>query len=133
MQSNYTVKIKEYAERHFIKSFEKKYKQAWEVTLNSIVAELERIDNLLETDRADTVCHFENIRIIKTEFRIATTKESAKTSGNRSIVAINVDTKKVSVLLVYTKTDIDGSNETSWWKNLVKDNYPEYKGIIGKK
>jgi hypothetical protein len=87
MEGNYLVKIEPFAERHFIKFFQKKYKTAWDVTLRAIFAEFERIDSLLLTDRAEVISEIDDVRIIKTKFKIAGTQESAKTSGNRCIVA----------------------------------------------
>lgn len=130
MKANYSVTIEDFAERHYIKNLKKKYKGAWEVTLRSIIAELERIDMLLETDRAETITSVDEIRIIKTSFRVAQTKESAKTSGNRCIVVANQKLGTVSVLLVYTKTDLPNSNETAEWKKLVVGNYPEMRKYL---
>ena len=130
MLTNFSVQIEEFAERHFIKSFQKKYKKQWDATLISIIAELERIDNLLLTDKAETICDAGAIKIIKTKFRVAGTKESAKTSGNRCIVAWHEDKQLVSVLLVYAKTDLSGTNETAEWTKMVKDNYSAYKNIL---
>ncbi len=130
MQSNCSVQIEGFAERHFINSFEKKYKKHWSVTLLAIIAELERIDTLLLTTKAETICHVGDVRIIKTKFKVAGTNESAKTSGNRCIVAWHTDKQFVYVLLVYGKTDLGGGNETAQWKSLVKENYPEYAKIL---
>ena len=130
MQGNYPVQIEQYAEKYFIKNFEKKYKNHWSVTLKAIIAELERIDALLKTDKATTICDSGKIRIIKTEFKVATTKDSAHSSGNRCIVAWHIDKQFVSILLVYGKTDFSGHNETAEWKNRIKDNYPEYKELL---
>lgn len=130
MPGNYSVKIEQFAERHFVKSFEKKYKLHWEVTLRSIIDGLERIDTLLLTDRAETVCDVGSIKIIKTKFRVDRSKESAKTSGNRCIVALHTEKQFVSVLLVYGKTDISSHNETAQWQKLIKNNYPKYKHLF---
>ena len=130
MQGNYSVQIEGFAEKHFIKSFEKKHKKHWDVTLRAIVAELERIDNLLLTSRAEIICDAGDIKIVKTKFTVAGTKESAKTSGNRCIVAWHKDKQFVSVLLVYAKTDITGEKETAQWKKLVKENYPAYRALL---
>lgn len=130
MFTNYSVQIEEFAERHFIKSFQKKYKKQWDSTLISVIAGLERIDNLLLTDRAECICSSDGIKIIKTKFRVANTKESAKTSGNRCIVALHEDKRFVSVLLVYSKTDLSGNNETADWQRIVKNNYPEYSHLF---
>jgi predicted secreted hydrolase len=131
MDSNYSVQIEEFAEKHFIKSFKKKYNSGWDVTLRAILFQLERIDNFLQTDKANTIIDGGDIKIIKTEFKIAVSKESAKTSGNRCIVAWHIKERFVSILLVYNKTDLTSkNNETDEWKNLVKDNYPKYKDLF---
>lgn len=123
MQGNFSVKIEDFAERHFIKSFQKKYQGQWDMTRLAIVAELERIDNLLLTERAEIISDTNGIQVIKTKFRVAGTKESAKTSGNRCIVALNKEKQSVSVLLVYAKTDLSGKNETAEWKTIIKEQY----------
>ncbi len=130
MWGNYSVQIEQFAERHFVKSFEKKYQLHWPPTLRSIVDALERIDTLLLTDRAETICDAGGIKIVKTKFRVDGTKESAKTSGNRCIVAWHPEKQFVSVLLVYTKTDLKGHNETAEWQKLVKNNYPQYRHLF---
>lgn len=130
MQGNYSVIIEDFAERHFIKNFKKKYNNFWDVTLRAIVAEFERIDMLLQTEKAETISFVGSVKIIKTEFKIAGTKESAKTSGNRCIIAVDEKLKKVSVLLVYTKTDVKGAIETVWWKKLVSDTYIDYAWLL---
>lgn len=131
MDSNYSVRIEGFAEKHFIKSFEKKYKKHWDITLRAVIFELERIDNLLLTDRAETIIDADVIKIVKTKFRIVNSKESAKTSGDRCIVAWHKKDKFVNVLLVYGKTDLSSSNkETDEWKKIIKNNYPEYSNIL---
>jgi len=123
MQGNFSVTIEDFAGRHFIKSFHKKYQGKWEMTLLAIVAELERIESLLLTDRAETISDVDGVQIIKTKFRVVGTKESAKTSGNRCIVALDKGKRTVSVLLVYSKTDLRGKNETAEWKAIIKEQY----------
>ena len=123
MQGNFSVTIEDFAERHFIKSFQKKYQGKWDTTRLAIVAELEHIDNLLLTDRAEVISDADGVQIIKTKFRVAGTKESSKTSGNRCVVALNKEKQSVSVLLVYTKTDLRRKNETAEWKTMLKEHY----------
>ena len=130
METNYSVIVEEFAEKHYIKSFHKKYKNAWDVTLRSIIAEFERIDNLLEKERADLITSIDDIKIVKTSFKVAGTKESAKTSGNRCIILVDDKIKTVSVLLVYTKTDLPSVNETVEWKKIILNNYPELKKYL---
>lgn len=130
MPSTISVKIEPFAESHFVKTFAKKHKQHWDRTLRSIFDGLERIEQLLLFDKAETICDAGTIKIIKTKFRIDGSKDSAKTSGNRCIVAWHVDSQRVSVLLVYGKTDLAAKNETTAWKKLIKENYPEYKDLL---
>lgn len=130
MQSNYTVIIEDFAIGHFIKKFSKKYNNHWDTTLIAIRGQLERIDTLLNTDKAETIIDAGDIKIIKTQFRVDRTKESAKASGNRTIVAWNITQKTVHILLVYSKTDLSGHNETAEWQKLIKANYPEYSHLL---
>lgn len=130
MSYKYTVIVQPYAERHFIKNFSKKYKGVWEITLKAICEELQRFDSLLDTSIAETITERGNIKIAKTEFRVAKTNESRKSSGNRCIVSIHKDTNLVNVLLVYHKNDLGNGNETAQWKQLIKDNYPEYRALL---
>lgn len=126
MESNYSVEVEEFANSHFIRNFEKKYKSNWAPSLYSVLDQFKFIDNLLNTDKADLIVSHGVLKIIKTQFKVFNTKVSAKTSGNRCIVAVHEDLKLVKVLLVYTKTDLSSSNETAAWKRLVKENYPDY-------
>ncbi|MBK5215610.1 MAG: hypothetical protein JJE53_02270 [Candidatus Pacebacteria bacterium] len=131
MESNYSVQIEAFAEKHFIKNFKKKYNSSWDVTLRAIFFQLEHIDNFLQTDKAITIIDSGEVKIIKTEFKIAGSKESAKTSGNRCIVAWHIKDRFVSILLVYSKTDLtSGNKETEEWKKIIKDNYSNYKDLF---
>lgn len=130
MSISYAVQIEPFADRHFIKSFEKKHRGAWQATWKGLVEEWKRFDALLESSIAETITNSEGIRICKTEFRVAGTHVSRKASGNRCILAVHSATATVHVLLVYSKTDITGGNETAKWKSLVRENYPEYAPFI---
>lgn len=131
MSTNYTVIVGKYAERHYISGFKRKYKGAWNMTWKALVEEFKRIDALIgETNIAETITDQGNIRICKTEFRVYGTRESRHTSGNRCIVAVHKNTCVVNILVVYNKNDLSGSGETASWKNLVKENYPEYASIL---
>lgn len=130
MSIKYSVIVEAYAERHYLKNFNKKYKGAWEMTWRAVFEELKRIDSLFDTSIAETIIDNENIKIVKTEFRIVGTNESRKTSGNRCIVAVHKDTNTVCVLLVYSKTDLGDGNETSKWKQIIKENYKQYSHLF---
>jgi hypothetical protein len=126
----FAVVVEDFAKRHYIKLFEKKYKTHWGITMQAIHAELARVDEMLRMSHAETIVSSENVRIIKTQFKVVHSKESAKTSGNRCIVAWHVDEQRVHLLLVYSKTDLPGTNETASWLKLVKENYPQYRAML---
>ena len=131
MSTNYAVIIEKYAERHFISNFKKKYRGAWDVTWSAIHEEFKRINTLIgETNIVETITDQGGVRICKTEFRVHGTQKSRHASGNRCIVAVHKDTCVVNVLIVYHKNDLGGNNETASWKNLVKENYPEFSDIL---
>jgi hypothetical protein len=128
--TNYEVNFEHFAERHFIKTFAKKYKGAWDITLRILTEEFRQIDLLFLKNVAETILDSKNIKICKTEFKIAGTQESRHSSGNRCIVAIHKEVNKVCVLLVYHKNDLVGNNETTSWKSMIKENHGEYLGIL---
>lgn len=131
MSFKYSVEVECFAERHFIKKFQKKYKNAWDVTWRAIVEEFKSIDSLLDSSIAETIVENDNRRIIKTEFRIAKTQQSRHGSGNRCIIAVHRDTQVVYVLLVYHKNDLTGKgNETEKWKQIIRKNYRQYKDLF---
>ena len=131
MSTNYAIVVEKYAERHYISKFKKKYRGAWDVTWNAIQEEFKRIDTLIGvTNIAETITDQGDVKICKTEFRVHGTQESRHGSGNRCIIALHKNTCVVNVLIVYHKNDLGGGNETTSWKNLVKENYPEYKEIV---
>ncbi len=130
MSTDYGIVVEPFAERHFIKSFAKKYKGAWDITWQAIEAEFRHFDALFETSIAETIVDSPSVKICKTEFRVAGTKESRHGSGCRTIVAMDKGTNIVHVLLVYCKGDLKDGNETAAWKRVVRDNYPKYRGLL---
>ncbi len=131
MYTNYEVIIEPFAERHFIKSFAKKYKDAWDFTFSALKREFQSLDVILERKIAEEITDKNaDMVICKTEFKIAGTQESRHGSGNRCIVIVRKKTKKINVLLVYHKNDLSGHNETAEWKQIIKDNYQEYSHIL---
>lgn len=126
----YTVIFSDFAEKYYIKSFKKKYKTAWDKTESALYTQYTYFDFLFQKSVAETIINKDNILICKTEFSIAGSQKSPKSSGNRCIIAIDKDIKTVYVLLVYAKTDIRGDHETHWWKGIIKSNYPEYGNLF---
>lgn len=130
MSTSYTVVFAEFAERHFIKSFKKKYKNAWDSTLIALRFEFGNFDLLFQKSIVEKIVGTPAVSICKTEFKIAGTDISRHASGNRCIVAVHKETSTVFVLLVYHKNDIGSGNETAAWKNMIKENYSEYSNIL---
>ncbi len=128
----YEVIFRPFTERHFIRTFARKYKGAWDKTLKGLIVEFTFAEVLFKKSIAETICvsSDNDIRICKTEFKIAGPGKSRHASGNRCIIAIHRSTTVVHVLLVYSKGDIGESNETARWKAVIKENYPEYRGIL---
>ncbi len=120
----YRVIFEEYAERHFIKDFEKKHKAHWSVTRRSIEDTLERVANLEDSSSLDFI--YESSRgtcIFKFDFKIAKTNVSSKASGNRCILEVCNQRLEVKILLVYGKSHIDrpDKQETMWWRGHIEN------------
>ncbi len=115
----YEVVFEPFTERHFIRTFAKKYKGAWTITLQTITEEFEQVDLLFLKNTAETIVDSADIKICKTEFKIAGTQVSRHASGHRCIIAVHKNTAVVRVLLAYHKNDLRGVNETASWKALV--------------
>lgn len=130
MSINYCVSIEKYAERHFIKSFAKKYGKAWDITIEALKRELQSFEVLLLKTIAEIIVENEEFKISKVEFKVAGTNESRHSSGNRCIIAINNQNNSIKILLLYHKNDLGNGNETSKWKQIIKENYPEYKNLL---
>ena len=129
--SRYLVQISDYAKRHYAKKFEKRYaKKQWEVTLRSIFVELARIEENLKFKKAETIHSGNSRRIIKYYFRVAQTKDSARSSGNRVVAYVDGDRQIVTILLIYSKHEISPPNETAKWQKEVKDNFPALRDLV---
>lgn len=127
---SYTVIFEGYSDRHFVKGFEKKYLGAWGITKEALEAEFRSFEILTERSIAELIHERDNVALYKTEFKVAGTQESRKTSGNRCIVAVHRTEKRVHVLLVYSKKDVRGSRETDWWESEIRENFPQYKSLV---
>jgi len=131
----YSVFIEDFADRHYIRSFAKKYKgKQWEITLTAIKEILARYDNIApqnhSTDsKLDIICPCNGYILVKLDFRIAGSNVSAKSSGNRVIAAIDTVNRIIKILLVYSKNDIGPPNESARWKNMIAQYYEEFKKL----
>ena len=130
MSINYEVIFEPFTERHFIRTFAKKYKGAWKFTLDALLQEFRFFDELFLKNTAETIVDSAEVKICKTEFKISGTQESRHGSGNRCIIAKHKNTNKIYILLVYHKNDLGGGNETANWKRVIKENYLDYSNIL---
>ena len=127
---NYRVQWEDYTERYYAKVFEKKHKSKWALTVRDITAVCERIDNMLQYNRADVISIKENYKLVKLDFAIDGSRISPKTSGNRCILFIDENIRLVRILLVYSKNEICAPNETQKWKAAIKKQFPEVRRIF---
>jgi len=126
----YDVLVSEYAKKHFMKSYIKKYK-TWDNTYIEIYNMLSHIDMFLLSTKAEKIHTCDSWYIAKCEFKIVWSHESAKTSGNRIIVFVDEERLESIILLIYAKTDVAWSNETVWWEQEVKNNHKEIYDLFG--
>ena len=129
----YNVVFEPFSEKHFVKSFVKKYKTNWTRTRDYIEFMCGHIDNVLMSKRADliSVSPDGHYRLVKLDFAIFGMKVSPKKSGNRCILMVDDRMRLVRVLLVYAKTDLSSRNETQEWKRLVKNEYRDVVEAFG--
>jgi len=128
-QRLFKVEITPYANRHFIKSFERKYKRNWDITLDALKAQYSHIESLVRNNRVPAPIHATSDNqhwILKHSFAIAGMNTSPRASGNRTILVVDRTTLTVYVLLVYHKTDLKDGDETTQWHSLIKSNCAEY-------
>lgn len=124
---DYLVFFSDYADRHYLKSFAKKYKgKRWQVTLESIFQELKRITSLQRTQQVDELKHGIDCKLFKYDFAIAQSGVSPKASGNRCIVFLDSKTHKQNILFVYCKNDLPKNmKETQYIYQVVEENFSE--------
>lgn len=129
--SKYAVIVEDFALRHYIKRFKKKYsKNVWEITQGAIESFCANPERAIERGKMETVNDSGDVLICKLMFSVAGTGRSPKASGNRVIVALHKNEKVSYILLVYHKNDLGKVGETQKWKKLIKENFSFYKDIL---
>ena len=120
MSPNYSYEWMSFAERHYAKTFAKKYKNSWLETRDNIDEVCKRIDRMLDFDRADLIYSVEYYKLVKLDFAVAGTRISPKKSGNRCLLFVDEELRHVQILIAYSKNDIGPPNETAKWKQIIK-------------
>ena len=121
----YRVEFDDFTERHFGKKFEKKYKNQWTETRKDIARFCERIEKTINTNRMRLISSNGRYRLVKMYFTVLGTKLSPKAAGNRCILVVDDEKRLVRMLLVYAKGDLRGAGETTRWKMIIKEQFPD--------
>ena len=132
MSTKYRVSVAPFAEKHYIKTFQKKYKDRWSPTWISIIRQIEEYEKLADSNTFSCINECDGLKICKMEFRIAGKGPSRKRSGNRAIILFDTNTGSAKILLMYHKQDFvkGGGSETAQWKKVVTDNFPECRDML---
>ena len=121
------VSFSEYAKRHFLRNFEKKYRGAqWTITLDSIIVDISRMrvhgNNMQLTQQVDELWHRDNFWVFKYDFAVAKTNKSKKSSGNRCVVFLDAIENSAEILLIYSKDDLPKNmGEQAFIEKILKD------------
>jgi hypothetical protein len=79
----------------------------------------------LKTSKIEKIHICDTWYIAKCEFSIVWIKISSHASWNRIIIYVNEEKLEVYILLLYAKTDVSWSHETTWWETEIKSNHKE--------
>ena len=122
---DYRVIFSEYAKKHFIKRFSKSYKgKQWQVTEESIFDSLRRVHAIQQTQQVDELKTGQDCVLFKYDFAVAKTNVSAKASGNRCVIFLDMKSLLQTVLIVYGKTDLPkNQGETQYIIQTVKSEF----------
>jgi len=132
----FIVEFSDYAKRHYQKRFEKEYKgKQWDITVESITQDLARIktsnSDLQKTQQVDELWHKDNYWVIKYDFRVAQTKESTKSSGNRCIVFLDNATNNITILIIYGKGDLPKNiSEQAYIAQTLDKEFRDYMTLV---
>ena len=133
----FSVTFTDYSKRHYLKDFEKRYKgKQWDYTKKSIIEDLSRLrieNNTTQlSSQIDELKYDDQEYLAKYDFKVALTKESTKSSGNRCILYINNKTDTIKILLIYNKKDLPkNKDETKFIMDEIENNFEsEIKRLI---
>jgi len=134
--SLFTVEFCDYAKRHYLKRFEKEYLgKQWDITVESIVQDLARLktsdSDLQKTQQVDELWQKDDYWVFKYDFRVAQTKESTKSSGNRCVAFLDNATNKIIILIIYGKGDLPKNiGEQAFIEQTLDKEFREYLSLV---
>ena len=125
--SIFNVSFTTFACSHYLKNFVKSYKgRQWDLTEKSIKEDLSRLrmpnNKTQYTGQIDELKHKDDYWLAKYDFRVAKTKESTKSSGNRCVVSIDNSKDLIKFLL---KLILTVSYKNIYYSNHKSDNRTE--------
>jgi hypothetical protein len=128
----FTVTFSDYAKRHFLKRFQKEYNgRQWEVTVDSIIQDMSRLktseSDIQKSQQVDELWQKDDYWIFKYDFRVAQTKESTKSSGNRCVAFLDNTTNKITILIIYGKSDLPKNiGEQAYIEHTLEKEFQHY-------
>ena len=131
----FVVKFSNYANRHYLKRFEKDYKgRQWDITAESIFQDMARIktsdSDLQRTQQVDELWHKDSYWIFKYDFRVALTKESTKSSGNRCVTFLDNASNTIEILVIFGKGDLPKNiGEQAFIEQTLNENFQDYLSL----
>ena len=132
----FTVRFSDYAKRHYLKRFAGDYKgRQWEITVESIFQDMSRIktsdSDLQKTQQVDELWHKDDYWVFKYDFRIAQTKESTKSSGNRCIAFLDNKVNLIVILIIYGKGDLPKNiAEQAFIEQTLGKEFREFMALV---
>ena len=130
----FTVDFSDYSKRYYLKRFEKDYKgRQWDITVESILQDLARIrtSDLQKTQQVDELWQKDSFWIFKYDFRVAQTKESTKSSGNRCIAFLDNVANKIEILMIFGKGDLPkNKGEQAFIQQILEEEFGDYLALV---
>ena len=131
----FTVQFSDYARLHYLKRFEKDYRgKQWDITVESIFQDMSRIktcdSDLQKTQQVDELWQKDSFWIFKYDFRVAQTKDSTKSSGNRCVAFLDNALNKVEILIIFGKGDLPKNiGEQAFIEKTVNEEFRDYLSL----
>ena len=122
---DYRIFFSPYAQRHYMKRFEKDYKgRRWAVTKDSIYQDLKRVHAIQQSQQVKELRSSEGCKLFKYEFSVAQSGVSSKKSGNRCVIFLDETKHRQDILFMYGKGDIPKNmGETQFILKTIQEQF----------